>query len=143
MGVYLDKYTCYAMDVSEEIFNIIKNDYDKWEYIHDTLVLDDNPIPDNLKLLGLKTRYDKEPLKKGDAELIYDGMSGNYAYLIIIEDVDRWSDDYSQPSEVVQRALWKTEVSKDIKDRLEQIYRIVFEKDAKNDVHLMMINHYH
>lgn len=38
MGVYLDKYTCYAMDVSKEIFDIIKNDYDKWEYIHDTLV---------------------------------------------------------------------------------------------------------
>ena len=81
MGMYLDKYIGYVMDIEEEIQEVVKDG--RWDYFFETYIIDDNPIPESLKKLGLKTRYDEEGLEKGDAELLIDNVSGKFSYIII------------------------------------------------------------
>lgn len=141
MGMYLDKYVGYVMDIEEEIQEVVKDG--RWDYFFETYVIDDNPIPESLKKLGLKTRYDEEGLEKGDAELLIDNVSGKFSYIIIIEQVERWADDYSVESPLVLEAMAKQPVSSEISDRIKEIYKILFGKETDKSIYLTKVNHYH
>lgn len=141
MGMYLDKYVGYVMDIEEEIQEVVKDG--RWDYFFETYVIDDNPIPESLKKLGLKTRYDEEGLGKGDAELLIDNVSGKFSYIIIIEQVERWADDYSVESPLVLEAMAKQPVSSEISDRIKEIYKILFGKETDKNIYLTKVNHYH
>lgn len=142
MGMYLDKYTCYALNVYDEIHELYKNS-EKWNDFFETYIIDDNPIPDVLKALKLKTRYDDDGLDKDDAEILIDCVSDEFAYIIIILDVERWSDDYSTENEAVLKAMAQMPVEKDISDRIYKIYEILFGKTTNKPVFLTKVNHYH
>ena len=141
MGMYLDKYVGYVIDIEEEIQEVVKDG--RWDYFFETYIIDDNPIPEDLKKLGLKTRYDEEGLGKGDAELLIDNVSGKFSYIIIIEQVERWADDYSVESPLVLEAMAKQSVSNEISDRIKEIYKILFGKETDKNIYLTKVNHYH
>ncbi len=162
MGVYVDQYVGYFIDISEDedalIARIVESEKQRLgskfndEYLYDfdafeECLIEGNNIPAELSSLGFKPHYShngKEAAGRHDIEIVRDGMSGNYQYLVYIEDVDRYSDNESEPLEAVNEALRKTPIPDEVFTKLAKVYKYLFRKELdKSKVFMQQLAHFH
>jgi len=135
MGVYVDKYFGYFMDVTEE-YNKSKQ---LWDDYYDGKM-------DNPELIALKVvpYYSDIKQKEDDITLLYDGMCGEYSKLVLIKTVEKYSDDESEPNERANDMLKLVPIPPEIKERMEKVYKIVFgESQNCPTIYLMQFAHFH
>lgn len=134
MGVYLDKYFGYMLDVTDEF-----ND-ELWNKYVDSSTSD---LCENLKEINFIPYYSREKQKVNDITLVYDGIDGDYCKLIFIKQIDRYCDDEFDVS--VENEFLKTlPIPCDVRKKLTKVYEIIFGKPNKKlEIHLMKLNHYH
>lgn len=162
MGVYVDQYVGYFIDISEDEDGLIArtanserqrlgSKFDD-KYIDDfdafaECLIEGNNIPPELSALGFKPHYnhqDQDAAGYHDIEIVRDEMSGNYQYLVYIEDVDRYSDNESEPIEAVNAALRKTPVPDEVYNKLAKVYKYLFQKELdKSKVFMQQLAHFH
>lgn len=133
MGMYVDQYVGYMVDVTEEVDALGKDINDLLWY---TLFMDDNPMPKDLETLGVKATFADDSPNTGDIEVIFDSNSGRYAKIVLIESVDRYSDNESKPNDLVNEALKKTPVDKEKIEKLAKVYECLFKKPMQKEVYL-------
>lgn len=143
MGVYLDKYFGYMLDVTEE--------YDKLCDENDDDILFENFISCNfdklnkdLQELNFVPYYSvSRKHRQNDITMIYDGMCGEYCKLIFINQFERYCNDESDVN-MENKFLKTIAVPDDIRGKLTKVYEIIFGKtDKQLNIQLMKLNHYH
>lgn len=142
MGIYLDKYFGYMLDVTEEYSKLCdENDddilFDK--YISCKL----EQLDDNLKELGFVPYYFERKHREGDIVLIDDGMCGEYSKIVYVKQAEKYCNDESDVS--IENEFFKIlPIPDDIRNKILSVYEIIFGKPNKDlEIHLMKLNHYH
>ena len=108
MGIYLDKYFGYMLDVTEEYSKLCdENDddilFDK--YISCKL----EQLDDNLKELGFVPYYFERKHREGDIVLIDDGMCGEYSKIVYVKQAEKYCNDESDVS--IENEFFKRGIS--------------------------------
>lgn len=143
MGVYVDKYVGYMIDISEEIFKLRKENIEAFDELLDGIFYNEIAMLDKYKDAGFKCRYGDDTASKEDLELVYDGMNGDYAYIILIDTVDRYSNDESDIPELIKLALMKTPIPEEVTEKLSKAYNVLFDQKLDKPIYLQMLNHWH
>ena len=122
MGSYCDKIVGYMIDVTEEFKRL---DSESREKLLDTCLIFKNKFGE----VEYKGYHTDDTPSNGDLTLIYDGMSGTYAKLVIIKEIIYDSDFEEHDDEIVvciNKELSKIEIKDSIKDKFEIAYESIF-----------------
>lgn len=114
MGVRVDKYLGYVVDIQEAWKKLSDNDHDKWLEDGDT------------ELDNFSPYYGREDVT-GKITILNDGMNGEYTKLIFV--LDRCPDTDDSDEDIVQsvnKIINNTEVPDYIMKPLREVYRKVF-----------------
>lgn len=143
MGVYLDKFFGFMLDVTEEYEKSL-NENDDDIIFEKFISCNMEEINKDLKDLNYVPYYNgKKKPEKNDITLITDGMCGEYYKIIFINNFENYcSDEYD--SEEENKYLQTIPVPNDIVEKITNVYNIIFGKTNKQlDIKLMKFNHYH
>jgi len=140
MGVYVDRITGYRMDVTKEFD---ENDEERlWDkYIDENFLMKNS----NKKLseAGFIPYHNTPRPGKDNITLVYDGMCGDYVWLVYIQDVDYYSDDQSDENKLVNDALKMVPVPDDVKKRMRECYKEIFKNECAKDIFMQEMCHWH
>lgn len=130
MGINVNKYIGYSIDVLDEYSQLDDNIRDNWN----------SGYSEELKFKGY---YSRQGSLKGYITLLYDGMSGDYCKLMYVEDytVD-CSDDDSDMIDTINAKISNTVVPDDIQKILKDVYRYITRKELSKDIKLEYLIHY-
>lgn len=124
MSVYCDKIVGYTLDVTKDFENANRESIDKWlDYCENN--------KDLYSKLSFKTYwgFGQKQISSGDITLIYDGMSGQYCKLVLIEEYVYKSDCEEQDDGIVvaiNEKLNQVEIDSNIKEKLQLAYESIF-----------------
>jgi hypothetical protein len=139
MGVDVDKYFGYVIDITEQTSKLKSiGEDDFWEKYMDG----ENLSQELIDLGYVADSYPKYPTAN-DITLIYDGMSGNYCKLIYIVTVERDSYDYSETNEELNKVLANVPVQDDIKEKMWEAYRLIFGDRLCPNIKAEQFSHFH
>lgn len=160
MGVYCDQYVGYVVEISplmDDLINRLNSNMKQLlgekefheKYIDDydvfSIIFNDGVgIPEELRALKVKGHYADDEPGPEDIEILTDGMCGEYNYLILIKDVDRYSENEDEPSKYVNEMLRQVPVPQDVIDRMSAVYEYLFHKKLDPKwIYLQQIAHFH
>lgn len=139
MSVGYDKFIGYRIDITEEFKSLEERN----EKFHDSLLFSKSS-PESLKNLGYVPYFETSKFKKGDITIIYDGMNGEYTYLILIQAANinsYYYDENDNVDEYINEMLSTFSISKEIINRLNQIYKLIFDTENKKEIECKVFVH--
>lgn len=114
MGVRVDKYLGYVVDIQKEWDKLLDEQQDYWSCSKE-------------KESEIFKPYYTHGDFKGKITILYDGMSGEYTKLIYILDYcTDTSDDDESIVKTVSKQLENVEVPNEIRQKLREVYKEIF-----------------
>lgn len=121
MGVRVDKYLGYVVDIQKEWDKLLDEQQDYWSCSKE-------------KESEIFKPYYTHGDFKGKITILYDGMSGEYIKLIYILDYcTDTSDDDESIVKTVNKQLENAEVPNEIKQKLRNMYKEIFNVEHITD----------
>lgn len=119
MGVRVDKYLGYVVNIQDEWNKLTEEERDLWL---------DTKHTDTFKAYYLSGDC------KDKITVIYDGMSGQYTKLVyVVEYFSATCDDDEKIVGVVNKYLGSAEVPNEIRQKLREVYKEIFSLDYVTD----------